>query len=315
MFFVFPLILAILTGNLYAFDVLKEELPFVVVIPSYNNSEWVEANLQSIFMQKYSNYRVIYINDSSTDETSEKVENIALKHISENDLLFNSIAFTGDCSPRSIDTFAVTEKNSSNSQPFFTLVNNEKRCGSLCNIYRAITSCLDKEIIVLVDGDDWLFDETILNKLNEAYQSNHIWLTHGNLIEYPHGGATWCEPVPEELIATNAFRGFKCPSHLRTFYTWLFKKINLEDLTHNGDFFAMTGDQAIMFPMIEMAGERHLFISDVLYVYNMKNPINDNKVNPQQQRDLESQIRALPPYSRLNEDQINSSMPQLNLDH
>ena len=47
------------------------------------------------------------------------------------------------------------------------------------------------------------------------------------------------------------------PTHLRTFYAWLFKKINLEDLLLDGEFFKMTGDQAILYPMIEMAGERH----------------------------------------------------------
>jgi hypothetical protein len=62
----------------------------------------------------------------------------------------------------------------------------------------------------------------------------------------------------------------------------------------------MTWDQAMMFPMIEMAAERHAFISEPIYVYNMANPINDNKVDPQLQRDLEALIRAKPPYKRLD---------------
>jgi hypothetical protein len=55
----------------------------------------------------------------------------------------------------------------------------------------------------------------------------------------------------------------------------------------------------MMFPMIEMAGERHRFIPDVVYVYNRQNPINDDKVNTQLQRDMESYIRAMPRYQRL----------------
>ena len=61
----------------------------------------------------------------------------------------------------------------------------------------------------------------------------------------------------------------------------------------------MTWDQAIMFPMIEMAAERHAFIPEVTYVYNVVNPINDNKVDPQLQRDLEEFIRSRQPYERL----------------
>jgi len=62
----------------------------------------------------------------------------------------------------------------------------------------------------------------------------------------------------------------------------------------------MTGDMAMLFPMIEMASERHAFIHEVNYVYNIDNNLNDNKVNPQLQRDIDAYIRSLPPYSRLD---------------
>ena len=75
----------------------------------------------------------------------------------------------------------------------------------------------------------------------------------------------------------------------------------MEDLQYEGRFFSMTWDQAMMFPMIEMAGERHAFIPEITYVYNMSNPINDNKVDPQLQRDLEVFIRSKPPYQRLDQ--------------
>ncbi len=64
----------------------------------------------------------------------------------------------------------------------------------------------------------------------------------------------------------------------------------------------MTWDQAIMFPMIEMAGERHAFINSVNYLYNTTTNLNDNKVDPELQRNLEQYIRSLPPYKRLGDD-------------
>ena len=276
-----------------------KELPFVFIVMSYNNSDWVELNLRSLLTQNYRNYRIIYFNDCSSDETEKKVRRLAIKHTKKNHLSFNSILLDNSYSVKfakeSPDLQKITPR------PFFTLVNNIHRGGALCNLYRGVSNCLDEEIVVVVDGDDWLFDNTVLEKLNKAYSSNDIWLTHGNLIEYPNGGATWCEPVPNALINSNAFRTFKCPSHLRTFYAWLFRQINLEDLLYDGDFFQMTSDQATMFPMIEMAGNRHLFIHDILYVYNMKNSLNDNKTDPQKQRDLEAYIRSAPPYQRLPE--------------
>ena len=101
-----------------------------------------------------------------------------------------------------------------------------------------------------------------------------------------------------------AFRTYRCPSHLKTFYAWLFKKIDVEDLKIGGEFFPMTWDQAMMFPMLEMAGDRHAFIKETLYVYNMTNPINDNRVNAKLQRDLEKRIRSKPSYDKLRSSPI-----------
>ena len=52
----------------------KEEKHFIVLIPSYKNSQWYKKNLDSIFMQKYSNYHILYIDDCSPDGTGDLVE-------------------------------------------------------------------------------------------------------------------------------------------------------------------------------------------------------------------------------------------------
>jgi hypothetical protein len=74
----------------------------------------------------------------------------------------------------------------------------------------------------------------------------------------------------------------------------------MEDLISPcGDFYHMAWDQAIMFPMLEMSGHRAKFISEVLYIYNAANPINDCKVDRQLQRSLETVIRMQKRYDRL----------------
>jgi glycosyltransferase involved in cell wall biosynthesis len=243
-----------------------EEKPLVILITSYNNIRWVENNLRSVAMQKYSNYRVIFIDDCSIDDTAEKA-----KALIANSSLENRTTF----------------------------ISNPTRIGALENIYNGVYLCKDDEIIISLDGDDWFSDCRVLSKINEIYSASDIWLTHGTLIEYPNNNVSWCIPVPTDLVEKNLFRTYRCPSHLRTFYAWLFKKIDVNDLMHEGEFFPMTWDQAMMFPMIEMAAERHAFISDVVYVYNVANSINDNKVDPSLQNRLEAIIRAMPPYSRL----------------
>ena len=48
---------------------MERKNKFKVVISSYNNEKWVEANVASILKQTYTNYDVLYINDASTDNT------------------------------------------------------------------------------------------------------------------------------------------------------------------------------------------------------------------------------------------------------
>lgn len=241
----------------------------VVVIPSYNNKNWVYQNLTSVLTQDYSSYRIIYIDDASTDGTADEVEKCL-------------------AADKSIESK-------------FTLVRNSFRKGGLSNLYDAVAACADEEIVLILDGDDWFASSWVLKTVNAVYSTQEVWLTHGTMLEYPRYTLGWSKPIPDEIINHNAFRAYRCPSHLKTFYAWLFKKIKVEDLKHKGEFFAMTWDQAIMFPMIEMAGKRHAFISEVLYIYNMTNPINDNKVNAKLQNDLESLIRSKPAYGRFSE--------------
>lgn len=248
--------------------ILAEENSIVVLITSYNNKRWAAENVISALHQDYTRYRLIYIDDASTDGTADKVQDLLERDEKKRD---------------------------------FTLIRNLERKGALANIYYAIHElCEDDAIIVSLDGDDWFYDDQVLKKIDATYREKEVWITHGTFIEYPSESTSWSLPIPPHILARKQLRSYRCPSHLRTFYAWLFKKIRLEDLQYKGQFFPMSWDQAMMFPMMEMAAERHAFISEITYVYNIVNPINDNKIDPQLQRDLETFIRSMPPYQRLN---------------
>jgi glycosyltransferase involved in cell wall biosynthesis len=243
------------------------ERRMVVVIASYNNAQWYEGNLSSVFSQDYDNYRVIYINDCSPDGTGELVRNYIRKHGQENRV---------------------------------TLIDNKERKRALCNLYYAIISCDDDEIVVLLDGDDKLASPGVLRHLNNVYADTDVWITFGQWIGDPSNSLGYSRHIPHEVIQNNAIRYHQPqPSHLRTFYAKLFKLINIEDLKYEGDFFAMTYDLAIMMPMMEMAGFHHRFIPEILYIYNEANPINDHKVSKELQHKLDLVIRGKKPYEKL----------------
>ena len=56
---------------------------------------------------------------------------------------------------------------------------------------------------------------------------------------------------------------------------------------------------AIMLPLLEMAGHKCRFISDILYVYNKENPLNVDKIKAEKQYALAQKIRGMTPYGRL----------------
>lgn len=243
------------------------ELPMVIVIASYNNFEWCKQNLDSVFMQKYNNFRVIYIDDCSNDGTFDFVNEYIQSH-----------ELSSRCS----------------------LIRNEFRKCALENQYNAIHSSQDNEIILILDGDDWFAHENVLSYLNTIYQDSNVWMTYGQFRFYPTNEIGFCNMMPSHVVENNSYRSYPhFPSHLRTFYVGLFKKIKKEDLCKDGKFFAMTGDMATMIPMIEMAGNRFKFIPDVLYIYNDINPISDHRVKRELQKEIDNYIRSLPAYTPL----------------
>ncbi len=248
--------------RLYAFllsclclnTLLCEQKPMVVVIPSYNNAEWYQRNLDSVCFQNYDRYRIIYIDDCSPDGTADLVQAYIDKH---------------------------------NLHDKITFMRNQTNCGAMANHYKAVWMCQDNEIVVHLDGDDWLKHNDVLARVNQEYQNPDVWLTYGQFERFPDGKKGYCRPVPIAVQQRNAFR--ECDwftSHLRTFYAGLFKQIALKDFVHNGNYFRITCDMAMFFPLLELAGSHMRCIDDILYVYNEQTNLNDYK------RDLLSQLHC-----------------------
>ena len=246
-----------------------QEKPMVIFIPSYNNSRWCKDNLKST-IQEYTNYRIVYVDDCSSDTNMQEIE-----------------AFKQE--------FPEHAKK-------ITVIENSARQGALANAYMVISECADQEIIVFLDGDDFLYDAHVLETLHKTYSESDVWLTYGSLTMWPHTGyAFQAHKIPTEFIELpDGIRRWPyAATHLRTFYAGLFKKIRKESLLYEEQFYSMAWDIALMSPMLEMARERHAFITDTLYIYNTNNPLSDHNVNRALQLQLHCHIQTLAPYERL----------------
>ena len=249
---------------------LKEtsEKSIVIVSASRNARKYCIKNLESILNQNYANYRVIWIDDDSQDGTAELVEGYLKNHDSTNKV---------------------------------TLIKNKQRLFAAENYFRAIYSCNDKDIIVIVDGDDWLKHNDVLQVVNKAYEHD-VWLTYGTDEPVVPWKYNFNKEISEQVIKDNDIRNQSWTTgHLRTFYTWLFKKIKLNDFIYQNEFIKTHWDVVSMIPMVEMAGFHTKFISEVLYVYNNQSDYNDfkNKDYHKEHIKFDKYFTALPKYTPL----------------
>lgn len=246
---------------------IKDNKPLVVVIASYNNEKWVHKNLSSVIEQKYDNYRVIYIDDNSSDNTYKKA-----KYLIENSKLKDRC----------------------------TLIRNEKRMLAMSNLYHAIHACENYEIVVSLDGDDWFAHPNVLTKINQVYQNKDVWLTYGQNIVYPKYNEKQGSKFDKETLQQVGYRYHKWVTpQLRTFYAGLFKKIKRKDFMMDGSFLEAGCDLAYMFPMLEMSGGRYRFTDEVLYIYNQDHPFNDHKIHQDKLISAWNYVKSLPPYDPL----------------
>lgn len=235
-----------------------------VVTTLYNCEDYIEKCIGSLMGQKYKNFKCYITDDLSTDNSVKKAENM----------------IKGD------DRFILIK----NTEKFF-------QPGNYDQVIRGDYNIEDNDIIVEVDGDDWLPDSKVLERVASLYENEDVWIANGRF-RYIGGSIGFAAP-PKNInnIRNETFTA----SHLRTWRAFLWRKIKVEDLKDdNGNYWEVAGDLAFMYPMIEMAGEKHYrFMEDVNYIYNSENPLNDHKVNMGSVNKIVTKIRNKPKYDLL----------------
>ncbi len=272
---------------------------FVFIVRSYNNEKWYQKNLDSMLNQTNHHFKIIYIDDCSKDGTKGAVltylrqKNIETRVITIDYRRFNQ--------PRDAERIVEFLKSKQCGRAKFTYIENNVNQGGTFNYYMSIHTCNDRAIIVSVDGDDWLYSPDVLNIVDNTYKRNHPLLTYGNYIQTSGNRYHRLARFPAHIIATNRFRKYGFLStHLKTFRAGLFKKIRAEDLQYRNSFIKAATDQAIMFPMLEMAGDRIINIDRPLYTYNDNHEFNVGKTRPGLSVNMRDIISKKTPYQKIN---------------
>lgn len=236
----------------------------IIVTTLYNAEEYIERCIGSLMGQKYRDFKCYITDDISTDKSVEKVKNM----------------INGD------DRFILIQNKEKLYQP-----------GNYDQVIRNNKDIDNNEIIVEVDGDDWLPDSKTLSRIADVYSDENVWVANGSF-KYSTGAPGFAS---EQIISDNLRKSRFTASHIRTWRAFLWRKIKQEDLKdENGIYWKVTGDLAFMYPMLEMAGQEHYkFMTDVNYIYNEQNPLNDHKVDLTLVNDIAIKIRNMEPYKKI----------------
>lgn len=246
---------------------LQKDHSFVFIIPSYNCSDVCEKTLRSIFTQTYGNFRVIYIDDGSTDRTYETAK---------------------ECKER----LGQDER--------LEIVRYPQKKGAVERLYEKGILCDDQHIIVYMKGNTWLKDSHALAKLNDLYKKHAIWTAYegGQNVRTKKKSSTFTfrsKGLFSPLLRKASTGG----PRFKTFYASLFKKIKLEDFFFRGSFVDDIHDSAYFFPLLEMAGSHTLALSSSFCEYVQKDDFDAERPSRKASYKCHQRIRSSTPYASL----------------
>lgn len=240
---------------------------FRIVVPVYNAAKYIETCLTSCYNQNFVAASIVIVDDASTDGTSNIIK-----------------------------SWVRGRKN-------IVYHRNDIRTGSpVGNIVAGIelSNAGSDDILITVDGDDWLATEHALKIVNQKYQSTNIWLTYGghSNVNAMHRGI-----LSNPVLNTASYRKYERwkTSHLRTFRKHLWDRIKDEDLRDSdGQYYKFAGDLALMYPLVEMAGlDRIRMLTERVYVYNNCNPLNECRIDEHAIKICDHKIRARAKYPKI----------------
>ena len=234
-----------------------------IIVPVYNAEPWIEKCIKSIMSQSYHNWTCHVTDDCSVDNTASII--------------------------RSINDHRIVK------------VFNQQRQFTLHNIAATIDNNKfdDEDIIMVVDGDDWLAHNGVFDRVLTEYEYG-AWSTYGQ-IAFLSGRSNDTDRRLHADIGKYRKDNMWVMTALRTFKVHLWNRIDRKDLLDvDGNYFKTSGDVAFMFPIAEMCGHDKIkFIPDVIYLYNDQNPIGDNKINQNDQNRTGCLILNKPCYERI----------------
>jgi glycosyltransferase involved in cell wall biosynthesis len=245
----------------------NSKFKIVTVSAFWNSGKYTKECVESLKKQKHTNFISYFIDDMSTDNSYEMV------------------------------------KNAIGDDDRFVLIKNTKKkykTKNFIDVIRDNNLINNDDVIIELDGDDKLSDESVLEKINNVFTNDDIWLCGTRWKDRNGVLGNYGKPNPEKARST--VWNF---SHMRSFRAFLFRQIKDEDLKMKGEYFKGSCDIGHAIPMLEMSGSEHFhYINEPLYIYTWHSKqsysVNGGIGDKTTQSKTGSYIYRLPKYGKLN---------------
>lgn len=247
----------------------KKENKFCFIIPSYNNEKWIIKNIKSILYQNYTNYHIYYTNDMSNDNTLNILNDLIKEY---------------------------------NLKDTITIYNNSERLYQGLSRYQMyMNENIDNDdILIFLDGDDFLYDSNVLNVLNNLYNNGYL-MTYGKFVywtlENGYENIGGNKSFPIDIIKEKTYRKFPFISqHLRTVKKKIIKDIDKSNFYDwNNNIITSCTDLIESFHCLEKT-DKHCNSNQILLIYNKTNSMKYSNSyyrdeNKEYKQNIESYIR------------------------
>lgn len=242
----------------------------ICIIPVYNAEKYINRCIQSIVSQDYDNYFIRISDDCSTDGTCEEILRV-INQLPEN----------------------IQEK--------IIFHRNDENMGAVYNQVQMMfwDYTYDDDIIMLIDGDDWLVnDPNIFHKINNIYNDGAEF-TYGSCWSVVDNIPLIAQPYPPEVKENRDYRNYRFNwnmpyTHLRTFNAYLYSDMTPDEFMLDGEWPRAGGDTHLFYTLLEKATPKNVVcIPDIIYNYNDANPINDYKINGEEQTATANKVLSM----------------------
>lgn len=201
---------------------------FVIIAPTFNAEKTARQAILSLAAQSYDNWKLIVIDDASTDGTADVIKG-------------------------TMRALGISDK--------LLYISNTEKKWEVENTLIALNMCDDDAIVGRLDMDDYLIDNTVLEQLNSLYSQNPnveaIWTSHR---WFSKDGLTGTNISAQLPPGADPYKHPWVSSHFKTWRKYVSN--NVSDANYrgvDGEYFKRIGDQAFYLPVLKLAKQKGHF--------------------------------------------------------